>query len=52
MWVIDPERRAAAVYRSLTAVRHVGEGDSLDGEDVRPQFRLALSELLAQPPRS
>lgn len=46
MWVIDPEARRAAVYRSLTDVRHIAEGDALDGEDVVPGFRCVLSELL------
>jgi Uma2 family endonuclease len=46
VWVIDPEQRAAAVYRSLTAVRALGPEDTLDGEDVVPGFRCRLSEIL------
>ena len=34
------------MYRSLTDVRTIGESDVLDGEDVVPGFRCALSELL------
>jgi hypothetical protein len=30
VWVIDPERRTAAVYRSATDVRTLGETDVLD----------------------
>jgi hypothetical protein len=33
-------------YRSLTDVRHIGEADALEGEDVLPGFRCVLSELL------
>jgi Uma2 family endonuclease len=46
VWVIDPKRRTAAVYRSLTGVRTVGPGDALDGEDVVPGFRCALAEVV------
>jgi Uma2 family endonuclease len=45
VWVIDPERRAAHVYRrdgSTTAVAPIG---SLDGEDLLPGLSFALSEL-------
>ena len=46
VWVIDPELRRAAVHRSLTDVRHIGDADALVGEDVVPGFRCTLSELL------
>jgi Uma2 family endonuclease len=46
VWVIDPKRRTAAVYRSLTGVRTVGPGDTLEGEDVVPGFRCALAEVV------
>lgn len=45
VWVIDPESRTAAAYRSLTRVRTVAERDALDGEDVLPGLRLPLAEL-------
>jgi len=45
VWVIDPKRRTAAVYRSLTDVRTLGPDDALDGEDVVPGFRCALAEV-------
>jgi Uma2 family endonuclease len=50
-WVIDPETRSAAAYRSLTRVRHLGEDDVLDGEDVVPGFRCRLGELFVGLPR-
>ncbi len=45
VWVIDPEKRSAAVFRSLTDVRHVDHGGALEGEDVLPGFRCHLTEL-------
>jgi Uma2 family endonuclease len=46
VWVIDPEKRTAAAYRSLTDVRVLAEGDSLDGEDVVPGFVCPLKDVL------
>jgi Uma2 family endonuclease len=46
VWVIDPKRRTAAVYKSLTDVRTLGPDDSLDGEDVLPGFRCRLAEVI------
>jgi Uma2 family endonuclease len=45
VWVIDPERQRATVYRSLLDVREVGPDGDLDGEDVIPGFRCRLGEL-------
>lgn len=45
VWVLDPEQRAAAVYRSLTAVRRLSENESLDGEDVIPGFACPLADI-------
>lgn len=46
VWVIDPEKRTAVVYRSLTDVRVIGEADALDGEDVSPGFACPLKDVL------
>ena len=46
VWVLDPERRTAAVHRSLTEVRKLGPNDSLDGEDVVPGFRCRLADVI------
>jgi len=46
VWVIDPKRRTAAVYRSTTDVRRLGPEDSLDGEDVLPGFRCRLAGVI------
>ena len=46
VWVIDPEKRTAAAYRSVTDVRVIGEADLLDGEDVVPGFSCPLKDVL------
>lgn len=46
VWVIDPEARRAAVYRSLTEVREIPEPGSLEGEDVLPGFSCPLATVL------
>ena len=46
VWVIDPKRRSAAVYRSLTDTRKLGPDDSLDGEDVVPGFQCRLADVI------
>jgi Uma2 family endonuclease len=39
VWVIDPRKTRAVVYRSLSGVRELGPDGELDGEDVLPGFR-------------
>lgn len=46
VWVIDPRRARAVVYRSLSEVRELGPDDVLDGEDVLPGLRCVLREIL------
>jgi len=46
VWVIDPKRRTAAAYTSLTEVRRLGPEASLDGEDVLPGFRCRLADVI------
>lgn len=46
VWVIDPPREKAIVYKSLSDVTELHAGDELDGEDVLPGFRVKLSEIL------
>lgn len=43
--VVNPERRAATVYRSLNEVRLLTENDALEGGDVVPGWTLPLREL-------
>jgi Uma2 family endonuclease len=46
VWVIDPRRRTAAVYKSLTDVRKLPPEDWLEGEGVVPGFRCRLADVL------
>lgn len=46
VWVLDPIRRGARIYRADGTVAMLGPGDELDGEDVFPGFRLPLGEIL------
>lgn len=45
VWVIDPQKQRATVYRSLLDVRHLGPEDDLSGEDVVAGFRCRLGDL-------
>ena len=46
VWVIDPERRLARVYRADGTETHLAAGDTLDGEQVLPGFSCPLAEIL------
>ncbi|HEX6853638.1 MAG TPA: Uma2 family endonuclease [Candidatus Polarisedimenticolaceae bacterium] len=45
VWVVDPETKTVAVYRTLLAPRFLGADDVLDGEDVVPGFTLPVAEI-------
>ena len=46
VWVIDPRKSKAVVYRSLSDVREIVSDGDLDGEDVLAGFRCRLGEIL------
>ncbi len=46
VWVIDPERRVARVYRQDGTETHLAENGTLDGEDVLPGFSCRLTSIL------
>ena len=46
IWVVDPERRRAHVYRADGTEAIVTDADPLDGEDVLPGFTLSLGAIL------
>ena len=46
IWIVDPKRRSAVIYRSLSDVRQLAAEDSLDGEDVVPGFGCPLKEVV------
>jgi Uma2 family endonuclease len=45
VWIIDPRRRNVSVYRSMTDVTLLSEGDELDGGEVVPGFRCKVAEI-------
>jgi Uma2 family endonuclease len=46
VWVLDPARAHARVYRADGTVSIVGPEEELDGEDVLPAFRCPLRDIL------
>ena len=46
VWVIDPERRIARIYRQDGTESLLAETDPLVGEDVLPGFRCVLTSIL------
>jgi len=46
VWVIDPRKQRAVVYRSPSEVNEVAPDHALDGEDVLPGFRCPLRSIL------
>ena len=45
VWVIDPDRRVASVYRDDGSVLTVSSDAEVDGEAVLPGFSFRLAEL-------
>ena len=45
VWVVDPERRVARVYRDDGTETIVSATDALDGEDVLPGFSCSLATI-------
>ena len=48
VWLIDPQRRTAAVYPRGGSVRWLREGDPLEGGEVVPGFSVPLTFLFAR----
>ncbi len=46
IWVVDPIRMNARVYRADGSESLLGKTDALDGEDVLPHFTFALGSLV------
>jgi Uma2 family endonuclease len=49
VWVVDPKKRTVRVHTSAARSVLLKEGQSLDGGDVLPGFRLSLREIFAEP---
>ena len=48
VWIIDPERRTARVYRADGSEALLTEADSLEGEDLLPGLSISLNEIFVQ----
>jgi Uma2 family endonuclease len=48
VWVVNPRRLSVTVYRSLTDVTRLSEGDELDGGEVVPGFRCKVSGIFVE----
>jgi Uma2 family endonuclease len=46
VWIVDPERRAARVYRHDGSMTVVSECELLEGEDMLPGFACPLASIL------
>jgi Uma2 family endonuclease len=46
VWVLDPARRHARVHRADGSIAVLGLAEELDGEDVVPEFRCPLTDLV------
>lgn len=46
VWVVDPVRRIARVYRRDGTEAQLTADDELDGEDVLPGFRVRLADMI------
>jgi Uma2 family endonuclease len=49
VWVVNPEIRTVLIYRTDGTIGGVRESGELDGEDVIPGFRCAVTGLFATP---
>jgi|CXWL01.1.fsa_nt_gi Uma2 family endonuclease len=45
IWVVYPESKLVLVYRAGSTVQRLGVEHELSGEDVLPEFRLAISKI-------
>ena len=50
VWIIYPKNRVVAVYRQNNLVSILRETDTLEGEDILPNFQLPLEKLFADLP--
>jgi Uma2 family endonuclease len=48
VWWIAPKRRAVSVYRDGQLVAELQEGDTLDGEEILPGYRLPVADIFAE----
>jgi Uma2 family endonuclease len=46
VWVVNPERPSVMIYRRDGSVSRLRESDTLTGEDVLPDFKIKLADLV------
>jgi Uma2 family endonuclease len=46
VWIVDPERCVARVYRADGSIALLNAHDSFDGEDVLPAFSVSISAMI------
>lgn len=46
IWVVDPIKRRARVYRADGSISELEVGDTLDGEGLLPGLRIPLSDMV------
>lgn len=51
IWVIYPKNKVVAVYRQNNLVSILRETDTLEGEEILPNFQLSLEKLFADLPK-
>ena len=51
VWIIYPQTKVITVYRQSNVVSLLRENDTLEGEDVLPDFQLPLAKLFANLPK-
>ncbi len=48
VWVVEPANRAVRIYRSITEIQKLDEGDTLTGEGKLAGFTLPVAEIFAK----
>ena len=51
VWIVDESKRTVEVWTSPDDCVTLTEGDTLDGGDLLPGFRVALKDIFVDPPR-
>jgi Uma2 family endonuclease len=48
VWLVDPDERTATVFQPDAPLVKLREGDTLDGGDILPGFRVQVAEIFAE----
>ncbi|MCQ3973295.1 MAG: hypothetical protein DPW09_07615, partial [Anaerolineae bacterium] len=47
VWVVEPASQAVRIYRSVTKMQKLSQGDTLTGEGALAGFTLSVAEIFA-----